>query len=214
MPHAPCTMNCIRNPPTASMTAVCEYAHMGISGKASDAASAIVRRRPRCSDSAPKQMPPVSAPRSIAIVMNLGALTGGICFGALSEHLGRRRTIALAASLALPLIPMWAYSHTAVMLAVGGFLMQFMVQGAWGIVPAHLNELSPPSVRAVLPGFAYQLGNLAMAKMAPIQSGLAESHGGNYAAVLAWTMAVVAAALIIVTLLGKERRSAELRVVT
>jgi SHS family lactate transporter-like MFS transporter len=149
---------------------------------------------------------------TIAIVMNLGALTGGTCFGALSEHLGRRRTIALAASLALPLIPMWAYSHTAVMLAVGGFLMQFMVQGAWGIVPAHLNELSPPSVRAVLPGFAYQLGNLAMAKMAPIQAGFAESHGGDYAYILAWTLAVVAAALIIVTVLGPERRSVELRV--
>ena len=149
---------------------------------------------------------------NVAIVMNLGALAGGICFGALSEHLGRRRTIALAASLALPLIPMWAYSHTAVMLAVGGFLMQFMVQGAWGIVPAHLNELSPPSVRAVLPGFAYQLGNLAMAKMSPLQAGFAESHGGDYAYILAWTLAVVAAALIIVTVLGPERRSVELRV--
>jgi MFS transporter, SHS family, lactate transporter len=148
----------------------------------------------------------------IAIVMNLGALAGGICFGALSERLGRRRAIALAALLSLPMIPLWAYSHTAVMLAVGGFLMQFMVQGAWGIVPAHLNELSPPSVRAVLPGFAYQLGNLAMAKMAPIQSGLAESHGGDYAYILAWTLAVGAAALIVVTVLGPERRSAELRV--
>jgi SHS family lactate transporter-like MFS transporter len=149
---------------------------------------------------------------TIAIVMNLGALAGGICFGALSERLGRRRAIALAALLALPMIPLWAYSHTAVMLALGGFLMQFMVQGAWGIVPAHLNELSPPSVRAVLPGFAYQLGNLAMAKMAPLQSGLAESHGGDYAYILAWTLAVVAAALIVVTVLGPERRSAELQV--
>jgi SHS family lactate transporter-like MFS transporter len=151
---------------------------------------------------------------TIAMIMNIGALAGGICFGTLSERFGRRRTIALAALLSLPMIPLWAYSHTAAALAASAFLMQFMVQGAWGIVPAHLNELSPPSVRAVLPGFAYQLGNLAMAKMAPIQSGLAESHGGNYAAVLAWTMAVVAAALIIVTLLGKEKRSAELRVVT
>ena len=155
---------------------------------------------------------PAATTGNIAIVMNLGALAGGICFGALSEHLGRRRTIALAASLALPLIPMWAYSHTAVMLAVGGFLMQFMVQGAWGIVPAHLNELSPPSVRAVLPGFAYQLGNLAMAKMSPLQAGFAESHAGDYAYILAWTLAVVAAALIIVTVLGPERRSVELRV--
>ena len=148
----------------------------------------------------------------VAIVMNLGALAGGICFGTLSERLGRRRAIALAALLSLPMIPLWAYSHTAVMLALGAFLMQFMVQGAWGIVPAHLNELSPPSGRAVLPGFAYQLGNLVMAKMAPFQSGLAEARGGDYAYVLAWTTVVVAAALIIVTVLGPERRSAQLQV--
>jgi MFS transporter, SHS family, lactate transporter len=150
----------------------------------------------------------------IAIVMNLGALAGGICFGAFSERLGRRRAIAVAALLSLPMVPLWAYSHTAVMLAVGGFLMQFMVQGAWGIVPAHLNELSPPPVRAVLPGFAYQLGNLAMAKMAPVQAGLAEARGGDYAYILACTIAVGAAALIIVTILGPERRSVELRVAT
>ena len=148
----------------------------------------------------------------IAIVMNLGALAGGICFGALSERLGRRRTIALAALLSLPMIPLWAYSHTAVLLALGGFLMQFMVQGAWGIVPAHLNELSPPAVRAVLPGFAYQLGNLAMARMSPLQAGFAQAHGGNYAYALAFTIAVAAATLIVVTMLGPERRSAELRV--
>ena len=148
---------------------------------------------------------------TIVTIMNLGALTGGICFGALSERLGRRRAIALAALLSVPLIPLWAYSHTAVMLATGGFLMQFMVQGAWGIVPAHLNELSPPAARAVLPGFAYQLGNLAMAKMAPVQAGFAQARGGDYAYVLAATMAAVAAALILVTLLGPERRAAELR---
>jgi MFS transporter, SHS family, lactate transporter len=148
----------------------------------------------------------------IAIVMNLGALAGGIFFGTLSERLGRRRAIALAAALALPMIPLWAYSQTAVMLAIGGFLMQFMVQGAWGIVPAHLNELSPASVRAILPGFAYQLGNLAVAKMAPFQAGIAESHGNNYSWILACTLAVVAIAVILVTLVGPEARAAELRV--
>jgi SHS family lactate transporter-like MFS transporter len=153
-----------------------------------------------------------AATGNITLVMNLGALAGGICFGALSERLGRRRTIALAAALALPMIPLWAYSHTAVMLAIGGFLMQFMVQGAWGIVPAHLNELSPPSVRAILPGFAYQLGNLAMSRMAPFQAGFAESHGGDYAHILSWTLAVVALALILVTALGPEARAAHLRV--
>jgi MFS transporter, SHS family, lactate transporter len=149
---------------------------------------------------------------SIAIIMNLGAMAGGVCFGALSERLGRKRTIVLAAILALPVIPLWAYSQTAVLLACGGFLMQFMVQGAWGIVPAHLNELSPPSVRAILPGFAYQLGNLAMARMGPFQARIAEAHGNDYASILAWTLAVVALALIIATALGPEARAAELRV--
>ena len=150
---------------------------------------------------------------AITMVMNFGALGGGMFFGALSERIGRRNAIILAAVLALPMIPLWAWSHTAVMLAIGGFLMQFMVQGAWGIVPAHLNELSPPSVRAILPGFAYQLGNLAMSKMAPFQSGIAEAHGNDYSYILVWTVAVVAVALILVTALGPEARAVELKVV-
>jgi MFS transporter, SHS family, lactate transporter len=154
------------------------------------------------------------ATSTVNIIMYVGALLGGIGFGTLSEHLGRRRAIVLAALLALPMIPLWAYSHTAPMLAVGGFLMQFMVQGAWGIVPAHLNELSPPSVRAILPGFAYQFGNLAVSWMSPFQAGIAEAHGNDYAHILAWTMAVVAVALVVVTALGPEARAAELKVST
>jgi len=149
---------------------------------------------------------------NLTAVMNVGALAGGICFGALSERIGRKRAISLAAALAVPLIPLWAHSETVLTLALGGFLLQFMVQGAWGIVPAHLNELSPASVRAVLPGFAYQLGNLAMAAMGPFQAGIAEAHGGDYAYVLSWTIAVVAAALIFVTALGPEARAAKLTV--
>jgi len=148
----------------------------------------------------------------VTIVMNLGALAGGVCLGALSERLGRRRTIALAAALALPVIPLWAYAQTAVLLALGGFLMQFMVQGAWGIVPAHLNELSPSAVRAIVPGFAYQLGNLAMSKMGTLQAGIAGARGGDFAYIMSWTIAVVAAALICVTLLGPEARAVELKV--
>ena len=154
--------------------------------------------------------PAITGP--IAIVANLGALAGGICFGSLSERLGRKRAIMLAAALSLPMIPLWLYAQTAVLLAVGGFLMQFMVQGAWGIVPAHLNELSPPSVRAILPGFAYQLGNLALARLGPFQAGAAKAHGGDYAYIMAWTIAVVAIVLIVVTALGREARAAELRV--
>ncbi len=149
---------------------------------------------------------------NIAIVMNLGALLGGMVCGALSERIGRRRAIVLAALLALPVLPLWVNGQSAVMLAVGGFLMQFMVQGAWGIVPAHLNELSPPAVRAILPGFAYQLGNLAMSKMGPLQAGLAEARGGDYASVLWGTIAVVVVALVALTALGPEARAAQLKV--
>jgi SHS family lactate transporter-like MFS transporter len=147
---------------------------------------------------------------TIAIVYSIGAFSGGIVFGAWSEQIGRRRAIVLAALLALPMIPLWAYSTTVLMFAVGSFLMQFMVQGAWGIVPAHLNELSPPSVRAILPGFAYQLGNLAMSKMAPFQARIAEAHGNDYAWVLSWTIGIVAVALAVVTMVGREAKSVQL----
>ena len=148
----------------------------------------------------------------IAMVMNLGALLGGISIGALSERIGRRRAMMLAAVLAVPMIPLWAYAQSALWLAAGAFLMQFMVQGAWGVVPAHLNELSPPAVRAILPGFAYQLGNLIMARMGPVQAGIAEAHGNDYASVLAWAVALSAAALIFAISLGPEARAAELAV--
>jgi MFS transporter, SHS family, lactate transporter len=148
---------------------------------------------------------------AVAIVFNIGALLGGILFGSWSERLGRRRTIVLAALLTIPIIPLWAFSHTAPILALGGFLMQFMVQGAWGVIPAHLNELSPPAVRGTFPGFAYQLGNLLSSRNAVIQSKMAEQHYfGNYAPVLAWTVVIVATLVAIVTLGGKEAKGADL----
>ncbi|MDE0856079.1 MAG: MFS transporter, partial [Nevskia sp.] len=147
---------------------------------------------------------------TLIIVMNFGALLGGICFGAYSERLGRKRTIALAALLALPMIPLWAFSATPLLLAAGGFLMQFMVQGAWGIVPAHINELAPTAVRAILPGFAYQLGNFIMSLLSPLQAGYAEAHGGDFATMLAWTIGIVAVLLATVTLLGPEAKSVDM----
>jgi MFS transporter, SHS family, lactate transporter len=147
----------------------------------------------------------------IAIVYNIGALLGGIFFGTWSERIGRRRAIVIAAMLTIPVIPLWAYSHTVPMLALGGFLMQFMVQGAWGVIPAHLNELSPPGVRGTLPGFAYQIGNFFSSRNAVIQARLAESrYGGNFAPVLAWTVLLVASLVAIVTWSGRERRGADL----
>ncbi len=148
---------------------------------------------------------------SIAIVYNIGALLGGILFGTLSERIGRRRAIIIAALLAIPAIPLWAYSHTVPMLALGGFLMQFMVQGAWGVIPAHLNELSPQSVRGTLPGFAYQLGNFLSSRNSVIQAKLAETrYGGRYPPVFAWTVILVAGLVALITLSGKERRGADL----
>ena len=147
----------------------------------------------------------------IAIVYNIGALLGGIFFGTWSERIGRRRAIVIAAVLAVPAIPLWAYSHTVPLLALGGFLMQFMVQGAWGVVPAHLNELSPPAVRGTFPGFAYQLGNLLASRNAVIQAKLVEQHyNGSYAPVLAWTVLIIASLVALVTWSGSEKRGADL----
>jgi len=148
----------------------------------------------------------------IAATGNIGALVGGVCCGAISERFGRRTTIVVAALLAIPMVPLWAWSHTAVMLAAGGFLMQFMVQGAWGIIPAHLNELSPASVRAVLPGFAYQLGNLISSRNAIFQQMYADRHnGGALNAALSGTVVVVALLVAAITGFGPEAKGAKLR---
>jgi SHS family lactate transporter-like MFS transporter len=147
----------------------------------------------------------------IAIIYNIGALLGGILFGTWSERIGRRKAIVIAALLAIPVIPLWAYSHTVPMLALGGFLMQFMVQGAWGVIPAHLNELSPPAVRGTFPGFAYQLGNLLASRNAVIQAKLVERrYSGNYPPVLAWTVVIVALLVATVTWSGREKKGADL----
>jgi SHS family lactate transporter-like MFS transporter len=147
----------------------------------------------------------------IAIIANVGALLGGIFFGTWSEKIGRRKAIVIAALLAIPVTRLWAYSHTVPMLALGGFLMQFMIQGAWGVIPAHLNELSPPAVRATFPGFAYQLGNLLSSRNVVIQAKLAEQrYGGMFAPVLAWTVLIVATLVAVVTCSGRERRGADL----
>ena len=147
----------------------------------------------------------------IVIIYNIGALLGGIVFGSWSERIGRRRAIVIAALLAIPVIPLWAYSRTVPLLALGGFLMQFMVQGAWGVIPAHLNELSPAGVRGTFPGFAYQLGNLLSSRNSVIQAKLAESrYGGAFAPILAWTVLLVSSLVVVTTWMGRERRGADL----
>lgn len=146
----------------------------------------------------------------IAAISNLGALFGGVCCGAISERFGRKRTIVLAALLAIPMVPLWVGSETMAMLAAGGFLMQFMVQGAWGVVPAWLTELSPGPVRATFPGFAYQIGNLLSSKNVVIQARYAERLGG-YGVVLAWTVVIVAVYVAVVAAFGREARGTDLK---
>jgi predicted MFS family arabinose efflux permease len=114
---------------------------------------------------------------TIAVVYNIGAILGSLVFGSLSEHIGRRRAIVIATVLSLPLLPLWAYAGNPLWFAVGSFLMQFMVQAAWGIIPVHLNELSPSDVRGTFPGFTYQLGNLLASVNATLQADYAARHG-------------------------------------
>jgi SHS family lactate transporter-like MFS transporter len=147
---------------------------------------------------------------SIAILYNIGAILGGLSFGLWSQYNGRRRAIAVASMLSLPMIYLWAYSSTVAGLAIGAFLMQFFVQGAWGIIPAHLNELSPSNARATFPGTIYQLGNLIASSNAVLQTSIAERDGGNYAFALAIVAASAAIVVTLLTLLGPEARDGKL----
>ena len=107
------------------------------------------------------------------------------------------------------MVPLWAYAPSTALLVLGAFLIQFMVQGAWGIIPAHLNELSPAPVRAVLPGFAYQLGNLLASGNAVWQAQIAEAHGDNYSLALALVAGAMAVVIAAVTFFGPERRGVD-----
>jgi MFS transporter, SHS family, lactate transporter len=142
----------------------------------------------------------------IAVVYNIGAICGGIIMGSLSERFGRRRCIIISALLCLPVIPLWAFSETPVMLAIGAFLMQFTVQGAWGIVPVHLNELSPDTARGTFPGFVYQLGNLLASVNATLQAGIAAHYGGDYGFALAIVAGTVAIVIAVLTAVGTEAK--------
>jgi MFS transporter, SHS family, lactate transporter len=146
----------------------------------------------------------------IAIVYNIGAICGGIVFGTLSSRIGRRRAIATAAGLSLLALPFWAYSLTPVALAMSAFVMQFMVQGAWGVVPVHLNELSPEGIRATFPGFVYQLGNLLASYNATLQTTIAENHGAaghpDFSFAFVVVVGTVAVLLVVLASFGPERR--------
>lgn len=156
----------------------------------------------------------VNAKSMIAIVYAIGAICGGTVVGFLSQHWGRRRLIIWSAICGMFLIPLWIFAPGTALLVAGGFLMQFMVQGAWGVVPVHLNELSPPAFRGTFPGLAYQLGNFAAAYAAQQQAWLAEhsrSANGqpNYALTMALVEAIVFLVIIFLAAIGREERGKE-----
>lgn len=146
----------------------------------------------------------------ILIVLNVGAIVGGLFFGSMSEKIGRRRAICIAALIALPVLPLWAFSSGAVALAIGAFLMQISVQGAWGVVPAYLNEISPDEIRATFPGFVYQLGNLIASVNATMQASVAASRGDNYSFALAVVAATASIVIAVLILFGRERRGIDM----
>jgi len=146
----------------------------------------------------------------VAMAMNAGAITGAMLLGTWSVRIGRRKAIALACTLALLALPLGLWAPTAPLLALGAFLLQAGVQGAWAMVPAHLNELSPPAARAMFPGFVYQLGNLLSSYVIASQAGIAEARGDDYAFAIAVYAAAVAVVLALWASLGPERSREDL----
>ena len=143
---------------------------------------------------------------TIAVLYNIGAILGGWTFGLWSQSLGRRRAIVIAALLAIPITWLWAYSSSAGLLALGAFLMQFFVQGAWGVIPAHLNELSPPEARGTFPGTVYQLGNFIASYNLVLQTQIAHRNGDNFSFALVSVAIAAALAIAVLTSLGPEAR--------
>jgi len=141
---------------------------------------------------------------AITAFSGIGAIVGGIIVGHLSDKWGRRRAIVTAFIAAIIIIPVWAFAPNQLLLILGAFLMQFMVQGAWGVIPAHLAELSPDSTRAFLPGFAYQSAGVIASSVVYIEAAYAEKT--SYGTAMALTAVSVFVLASIMALLGKERR--------
>ncbi len=143
---------------------------------------------------------------TIVVIYNIGAMLGGIAFGTISQRIGRRRAIGLAAALSLPMLPLWAFSSAPVWIGLGAFLMQVCVQGAWGVIPVYLNEISPPPIRGTFPGLTYQLGNFLAALNLPLQSGIADAMSHDYRFALVGVAGAAAVLIILLMLFGREAK--------
>lgn len=153
-----------------------------------------------------------------SILMKAGACVGGTIIGYISQWFGRRRTIIVAAIISGVLIPAWILPEGERSLSASGFFMQFFIQGAWGVIPIHLNELSPPAFRSSFPGLTYQLGNMISSPSAQIVNAIAESHfvtskSGNrveaYGPTMGIATAIIATGIAVTTAVGPEKRGRE-----
>jgi SHS family lactate transporter-like MFS transporter len=145
----------------------------------------------------------------IPILYNIGAIIGAVAFGHISERYGRRRAIIAALGLSLLSIPAWAFGSTVLVLVLGSYVMQTGVQGAFGVIPAHLNELSPDAVRSLFPGFVYQLGVLIASPAVSIEY-LLRDHFGYPWALTVFELAVIIS-LVFIFAFGPEKRGRSFR---
>lgn len=145
----------------------------------------------------------------ITMISMVGAILGGLCFGYYSDRAGRRRAMITAALGGALVVPLWIAAPNLALITLGAFLMQFFVQGAWGVIPAHINELTPGSIRGFFPGFAYQLGVLVASSITYLEAVLGEHF--SYAQAMGVLAAVVMVGVVLVTALGPENHRVTFR---
>ncbi len=145
----------------------------------------------------------------VTMLSGVGAILGGLVFGYYSDRAGRRKAMMIAMFFGLVMVPFWIAGHSPWRILLGVFLMQFFVQGAWGIVPAHVNELSPNHLRGFFPGFAYQLGVMFAASIPYVEAALGERF--TYTQAMGGLVSLVFIVAFVVVLFGPEAKGVSFR---